>query len=854
MAYYDPDLKQWVEGDRPGTTGAQAPQPKPAPPQHYDARDAASRDAAMDRYRGMGTSAGAAAAPTMDRAGFDADRANAASARGQQQDALGLARSAALGNQPSAAELAMQRGVAQGMQAQLSAAAGARGGALAGAAAQRGAMETGARMQADAIGQGATLRAQEMERARDQYAQQAGAIRAGDYTGAGQASDFAYRQAGLQEQQNALNAQTQLAYEKMAQGEGQFGAQTDLQQQAFDADQRQKNRERQDKWIDRGLGGVSAILGSVSDVRAKDFSPRMATPGGAPTWLTEAEASRSPKWLDEVMARQLEADEDAKAAVSNLGVTGAPRGYAASRAGQDGYMFGPAPAAGLAPAAAAMPQHEVAFRRGMQALSDERTKFMSSPPHMKDFVGGGGAMTGPLAGGGGLTSALLGAGVGALAAHSQDIDPWTGAAIGGGAGLALSDEKAKRQAYLEGRVDGETDITRQAAAGFGGDKVKAVLTGQMPTVEYRYGSRPRDVAGVQAAGALAPGYHPSVVTPMQDGHVQERTIVERKAAEPASGGPGGAVARLARAAAGAARTAVAGAPAAATGAVPVAAAPASPQPAMIEVDGKLYPVDRMNAPATALSDERTKTRAHDAKMREAQALIDAMRVAQTAPAAVGPKGSRETNWDTPLSPSDEAAFQAWKARWASGDSGEDYDYRGAFRANEGPGSNGHWTDRFKKPNHETFSEESQYSNDAPGLAGYWGENDRYVPTPARIADDLTKGMKASLDRPVAVSAARDRAGVNGMEAYLHATRPSVYQYKPEFQGVPGTQPGPQVGPASAQQMARTPVGATMIEEDPETGLLGINKDKALKTTMSAAAYLNDKIDALEKRLGRKGGR
>lgn len=94
---------------------------------------------------------------------------------------------------------------------------------------------------------------------------------------------------------------------------------------------------------------------------------------------------------------------------------------------------------------------------------------------------------------------------------------------------------------------------------------------------------------------------------------------------------------------------------------------------------------------------------------------------------------RTGNFDTPLSPTEEAQFQQWKARYAPRDTGEDYDLRGAFKAGLTPDPvTGHWPDTFKKPNHPTFSNESQYAGAAPGLAGSWqGPNrDVYTQAPA----------------------------------------------------------------------------------------------------------------------------
>lgn len=83
-------------------------------------------------------------------------------------------------------------------------------------------------------------------------------------------------------------------------------------------------------------------------------------------------------------------------------------------------------------------------------------------------------------------------------------------------------------------------------------------------------------------------------------------------------------------------------------------------------------------------------------------------------------------YDTKLSPEEESRFQRWKQQNAPRDSGADYDLRGAFKEGLAPGPNGHWSDKYKKPNHPTFSNESKYAKDRPDLAGHW-EGETYVP-------------------------------------------------------------------------------------------------------------------------------
>lgn len=79
-------------------------------------------------------------------------------------------------------------------------------------------------------------------------------------------------------------------------------------------------------------------------------------------------------------------------------------------------------------------------------------------------------------------------------------------------------------------------------------------------------------------------------------------------------------------------------------------------------------------------------------------------------------------YNTKLSPEDEKKFEAWaKANGRLGDVA-DYDLRGAWKANAKEADNGHLPDTFKKPNHPTFSDESQYSNPTNGVGGKWQQD------------------------------------------------------------------------------------------------------------------------------------
>lgn len=88
-------------------------------------------------------------------------------------------------------------------------------------------------------------------------------------------------------------------------------------------------------------------------------------------------------------------------------------------------------------------------------------------------------------------------------------------------------------------------------------------------------------------------------------------------------------------------------------------------------------------------------------------------------------GQVDSNFNTRIPPGMQTDYAAWKARNAPQDSGMDYDLQGAYRAGlERDKATNHFDDRFKKPNHPTFSDQSQYAG--YGNPGSW-EGDTYIP-------------------------------------------------------------------------------------------------------------------------------
>lgn len=85
-------------------------------------------------------------------------------------------------------------------------------------------------------------------------------------------------------------------------------------------------------------------------------------------------------------------------------------------------------------------------------------------------------------------------------------------------------------------------------------------------------------------------------------------------------------------------------------------------------------------------------------------------------------------YNTALSPQDEAMFQAWSTDESKRQGRNilndlyDYDLRGLWNSGGGfGGENGHAGDTYKKPNHPTFSDQSQYNGVDGYVGGVWEE-------------------------------------------------------------------------------------------------------------------------------------
>lgn len=210
-------------------------------------------------------------AATADLTEANTDLAAARAGRSQMVDAAAMAKQAALGQGPSAAQQLLQRGSDQAIAAQAAAAAGARGNPAAQAAAQRAAMGQMANVQGNTATDMAALRAKEQQAGMDLYAQQTAALTAAASRERG--LGLQQGQMGLESElrQRALNdAQQQAAYELQHQ-QRTAQQQGNIVSEQMKANLRNANASREQEGGENLLSGIASMAGAalLSDTQAK---------------------------------------------------------------------------------------------------------------------------------------------------------------------------------------------------------------------------------------------------------------------------------------------------------------------------------------------------------------------------------------------------------------------------------------------------------------------------------------------------------------------------------------------------------------------------------------------------------
>jgi hypothetical protein len=109
-------------------------------------------------------------------------------------------------------------------------------------------------------------------------------------------------------------------------------------------------------------------------------------------------------------------------------------------------------------------------------------------------------------------------------------------------------------------------------------------------------------------------------------------------------------------------------------------------------------------------------------------------------------------YNTELSEEDEKTFQRWATSNRRDKDSYDYDMRGWWSENKDkklPGGGEHFTDKYKKPNHPTFSDESQYHGKDGNEGGKWGGSEKeptFTPSKKMLEQTTPQDLRAYFDK------------------------------------------------------------------------------------------------------------
>jgi hypothetical protein len=107
-------------------------------------------------------------------------------------------------------------------------------------------------------------------------------------------------------------------------------------------------------------------------------------------------------------------------------------------------------------------------------------------------------------------------------------------------------------------------------------------------------------------------------------------------------------------------------------------------------------------------------------------------------------GDFTDQYNTPVPPEKQPAFNQWVAAQTQATGKNplhdryDYDVTGDWLAGAGRDERGHGSDQFKKPNHPTFSDQSQYHGKDGYAGGHWntdpqGQYTSYTPSHTNLS-------------------------------------------------------------------------------------------------------------------------
>jgi hypothetical protein len=728
------------------------------------------------------------------RASYQSDFSQGNQSRGITGEGVNLALSAARGQQPSAAEILARRNTAAGVRAGQSMAAGIKGGPGARVAAMRNAQRMGAQQIAEGGARAEQLRAQEMADARGQVIQGGTAMRQGDH-------DAQRIQQANELTQRGLNDTQQRFFEQQGFNTQVQDQNNQLGQQQLAANMWKGGREAEQsdeqfgfgklmKWTESASGAASGAIGGAAGSMTSDEAAKNLIPAGSLAPLMGGGRGAA----DAGVTAGAPASFDKLTPGGGMDVTGSLKAHS-----NFATKFQRDPSGGM--------------------MSDWRSKdVMYSPGEIKDRVD---------------APAFLAAESG----RREDADPYmrvadtgvTGAPRGyaaardGHAGAMFGQGPDVASGYEKQSVSNQapgTDDWQKYGAGAAKDGPVDWKHGGSTTPQ---GAKPNAVMGSLAGflGGLSGGarMRSDMTSKNEVMYSDDKTKLKEafeegaKYADASHAGVTIKAPDYAKA--------------------PKARNPAAGPAATPEIE-KAEAEHRARAAAAMAAQPKPVPMAPPA----AQQPLPIQRAIQAVPAmpivTSDEQAKNVVDLDEPAIDLDQPDPGSDKSRMRDGSSEPRIrNFDESFRRDTPADQK-----RVKR------SVENKASKDADAMMAGFGASLKKGPS-ARV-DDVDSDDKPDLAS--AADASKGQIPDDAMYRAMKSMQPSLYSYKPGFKP-PEQRPGEvQAGPM-ANPMKKDPIAGLAVEKEPSTGLLAIDKDKALKLTMGSLAVLAQDVEEMKRKKG-----
>jgi len=150
---------------------------------------------------------------------------------------------------------------------------------------------------------------------------------------------------------------------------------------------------------------------------------------------------------------------------------------------------------------------------------------------------------------------------------------------------------------------------------------------------------------------------------------------------------------------------------------------------------------------------------------------------------------------------------------------------------------------------QTWSDKGMKSYSPMGMKTNIGSGDMRIQNFLNTFNSAGSGPSSGPSNPMSYGGGMSAFSDERIKELLDTAQAHDYEYKDEYKDLPGAGEGRFVSPM-AQELAKTELGSSMVKEGPD-GKLMVDYGKGFGTILAAQTYLNERLNELEAKKGKK---